>query len=459
MRRAAIIALGSLAALLIAVIVVYAVFTGPGEIPPATVDFARLGDQERRDLVARGRYVSQTADCVACHKSEDGLSFAGGLPMETPFGTIYGTNVTPSPTHGIGGWSADDLYRALVWGINPDGSRLYPAMPYMSYHYMTRADVDALWVFLMDQPAVDKPDRAHDLAFPFNIRPALAFWNLLFRPDDRTLPDISGKSESWHRGRYLVDVLGHCGECHTPRNIAYAKKSDQHLKGEIIENAESPDITAAGLVARGWTPRDLASFLKIGLAPQGTMTFRMFPVLNHSTKYLIDDDLAAMVTYLLDGADERGAAGRNVAPRDGGAPAAATASAETTGASTRSGQRASETADHAGRRLYMGLCAGCHGPDGEGRPHASVPMATNTTAMLENPLNLVRIVREGVPEHSLANRERMQAMPAFADVLSHEETAQLVNYLRLRWGGRPGDVTAQRVAELVDRYGQRRPDE
>lgn len=459
MRRAVIIALGSLAALLLAVIVVYVAFTGPGEIPPATVNFARLGDQERRDLVARGRYVSQTADCVACHKSEDGLSFAGGLPMEAPFGTIYGTNVTPSRAHGIGRWSADDLYRALVWGINPDGSQLYPAMPYTSYHYMMRADVDALWVFLMDQPAVDKPDRPNDLAFPFSFRPALAFWNLLFRPDDRTLPVASGKSDTWYRGRYLVDVLGHCGECHTPRNVAYAKKADQHLKGEIIENAQAPDITVAGLAARGWTPRDLASFLKIGLAPQGTMTFRMYPVLNHSTKYLTDGDLAAMVTYLFDGTDGGVAPGGNVALRSGGAPAAGAAPTETIGASPRSAQQMRDTSDHPGRRLYMGLCAGCHGPDGEGRPHASVPLATNTTAMLDNPLNLVRIIREGVPEHSLANRERMQAMPAFAELLSHEETAQLVNYLRVRWGGRSGDVTAQRVAELVARYGQRRPDE
>lgn len=421
MRKLTAAFLGIVASVVGGAILVYFVFTGPGDIPAATVNLADLTDEERAELVEKGRYVARAADCDACHKSRDGVALAGGLPMESPFGTLYGTNITPSDAHGIGGWTADDLYRAMVYGINPDGSHLYPAMPYTSYHYMTRADIDALFAYLMAQRPIDKPDREPDLAFPFNIRPAIAFWNLLYRPSDRRLPQVAGKSDEWHRGRYLVDAAGHCGECHTPRNLAFAR-TDEYLKGEILEGALAPDISPVGLARRGWTDDDLASFMKIGLAPQGTMTFRMYPVLNHSTKYLSDRDIDAMVAYLMDGTDRAGPQKVTPSPAEG---------------------------FEEGRRLYVGLCAGCHGSNGEGQPHASVPLDTNTTAMLDNPINLVRIIREGVPARSLAGGERMQEMPAFGDRLSDQELAALVNYLRVRWGGRPGDVDVERIAELA----------
>jgi mono/diheme cytochrome c family protein len=419
----------TLAAILILVVggaVAIHALSGAGPIPPATVDFAALGDEERAELVVRGRYVARAADCEACHKSPDGLSYAGGLAMETPFGTIYGTNITPSKEHGIGGWSADDLYRSMVYGIMPDGTRLYPAMPYTSYHFTTRADVDALWAYLMSRPPVAKPDRPAEMMFPFNIRPAIAVWNLVFRPAETELAPVDGRTEDWHRGRYLVDVLGHCGECHTPRNLAYAMIEGEHLKGEVIEGALAPDITPEGLAERGWTPEDLKRFMAVGLSPQGTMTFRMYPVLNHSTKYLTEQDLRAMVGYLMDG----------VGPLETKpVPAGDTAGADL----------------EAGRALYVGLCAGCHGTEGEGHPHASVPLDTNTTAMLEDPINLVKIIRDGVPARRLADEERMQEMPAFGSRLDADEMAALVNYMRATWGARPADVTPGQVAEIDDR--------
>ncbi|MCT8266276.1 cytochrome c [Afifella sp. JA880] len=421
MRTFAALILAVAAVLAGGALAVYFVFTGPGTIPPATIDFTKLTHEERARMVERGRYVARAADCGACHMSQDGVALAGGLPMETPFGTLYGTNITPSRDHGIGNWTADDLYRALVWGINPDGSHLYPAMPYTSYHYMTRADVDALFIYLMAQRPIDKPDHGPDLTFPFNIRPAVAFWNLVYRPDGRELPEAADKPELWHRGRYLVDVAGHCGECHTPRNIAFAK-TNEHLKGEVMEGALAPDISATGLVRRGWEKQDLGAFLKDGLSPQGTMTFRMYPVLSHSTKYLKDDDIDAVVTYLMDGAERTGVSPVKPALADG---------------------------QENGRHLYVGLCAGCHGIDGEGQPHASVPLDTNTTAMLDNPLNLIRIISEGVPARPLGGHERMQEMPAFADRLTDRELADLANYLRERWGGQPPDIDASEIAELL----------
>lgn len=425
MRRALLILAGLLAFVVIAAVVVYIAFTGPGDIPPASRDLADLSDEDRASMQRAGEYVAQAGDCVACHTSPDGLSLAGGTPMETPFGTIYGSNITPSRDHGIADYSADDLYRVMVYGIAPGGKHLYPAMPYTSYHAMSRADNDALWVWLMGQNPVERANRPAELMFPFNLRPLLAFWNLLYRPDPPDQPvqgltDIAADVDPVARGRYLVEVLGHCSECHTPRNFAYARKRDAHLQGTVIENALAPDIAPEGLARRGWNAADLEQFLATGLAPQGVMTFRMFPVLSHSTKYMTPDDITAVAAYLTENAPAPSP------PRP----------------------RAEAIADNAqGHRLYLGLCAGCHGADGEGQPYGSVPMRTNTSAMFEDPLNLVRIIREGIPARHLTGYQRMQEMPAFVDRLSDGELTALVNYLRQRWGGHEQALSADEVTQ------------
>lgn len=399
---------------LVGVFVVGALFwigSGSDDIPPASVDFAGLDADQRQQMLTRGEWVAHASDCTACHTDPSGGSdLAGGLPMETPMGSIYGTNITPSEEHGIGGWSADDLYRAVAWGMAPGRRNLYPAMPYTSYHRITRADSDALWLWLMDQRPVDRPNRSNSLIFPFNIRPAVALWNTLFRPDAGPFqPDGS----QVRHGEYLVDVLGHCGECHTPRNLAYAL-TDDHLAGEVIEGAYAPDLRPDALARRGWTQDDMVTFLHSGLSPQGVMTFRMFPVLSHSTSHLSKDDLREISAYLTAGHEMTGPQVNN--PVD--------------------------TLSPAGQLLYTGLCAGCHGDDGEGQPNSSVRLDVNTTAMYANPLNLIRVIAEGIPERDLAQGERMQAMPAFGAMLSDQQMADLVNYLRQRWGSRPGDVTA-----------------
>ena len=394
----------------IAVAVIYFGFSGAGPVPPPSRDLATLDDADKAEMIALGEYVAKAGDCAACHESEDVIALAGGTPMETPMGTIYGTNITPHDTHGIGGYTSDDLYRVMVYGIAPGGRRLYPAMPYTSYHAVSRADVDALYLYLMSRPPVAKPNRDHDLAFPFNLRPLVAFWNALYRPDppEDPGPGLSGGDAltGEARGDYLVNVLGHCGECHTPRNLAYAK-TDEHLAGMVIEEALAPDITPAGLASRGWTPEDLGQFLSTGLSPQGVMTFRMFPVLSHSTKYLPERDIEAVAAYLTTGMPE------TAAPRSD--PAAKDAHTD-------------------GHRLYVGLCAGCHGTEGQGQPFGSVPMAGNTTLMLEDPLNLHRVIREGIPARRLSGHLRMQEMPAFDHRLSDVELQALSDYLRARWG-------------------------
>ena len=177
-------------------------------VPPATVDFAKLSPQEFDVLYKRGEQVFRAGDCAACHSSPTtGAELAGGVPMVTPMGTLYGTNISPSKEHGIGNWSADDLYRAVATGIAPGRKILYPAMPYASYHQITRGDVDALWVWLMKQPAVEVANQASGMHFPFNIRPAVAAWNVLNRPAAK---EFDPSIDELARGKYLVDVLGHC---------------------------------------------------------------------------------------------------------------------------------------------------------------------------------------------------------------------------------------------------------
>lgn len=407
---------------LVVVAVMYWIGSRTGEIPPATVNFETLSDEQHANLIKQGENVARAADCAACHSDPNGGSdLAGGMPMVTPMGTIYGTNISVSKEHGIGNWTADDLYIALTYGMAPGRRNLYPAMPYTSYNQITRADSDALWLWLMSKPAVEKPNLNNSMMFPFNIRPAVALWNALERPKIEPFDTSEQAKLPFGRGQYLVDVLGHCGECHTPRSLTYALQADKYLEGNIIEGAYAPDLTVSGLAKRGWTADDLEQFFRSGLSPQGVMTFRMFPVLQHSTKWLDEQDLKAISAYLTQG---KKMAGPKVLPVVG-------------------------TPDNAGEELYVGLCAGCHGVNGEGQPHSSVPLNINTTAMYDSPLNLIRVIREGIEERNLALGERMQTMPAYADQLSEQQMADLVNYLRQKWGGQEGNVTAPDVADYV----------
>jgi mono/diheme cytochrome c family protein len=386
-------------------------------VPAPQTDVAALPSGERTVWIERGRYFARISNCEACHASSDGLAYAGGVALDSPFGTFYGTNITPSRDHGIGGWSPDDLFRSLRWGIMPDGTRLYPSMPYTSYHYMTREDSDAIWAYLMSLPAIEKPDREHEVGFPFNIRAGIELWNVLYRPSSPMRADPE-RDEAWNRGRYLVDAAAHCGECHTPRNALYAMQTEQYLQGEHIDKALAPDITPAGLTRRGWTPDDLAQYLRTGLSPQGAPNFRMASVVTHATRYLTDADLRGIVAYLT----------ANMAPPRERAIAQ------------------DSTAGSAGRDIYLGLCAGCHEAAGQGRPFASLPLATNTSIRLRDPLNLVRVIVEGVPPRDLPGLNRMQGMPAFGHLLDDRELVELTNYLRVTWGADAEKVGMDQIA-------------
>jgi mono/diheme cytochrome c family protein len=376
------------------------------------------------ELVARGKYLAEAADCAACHSAPGGAPFAGGLAMQSGFGTIYATNITPDPDNGIGRWSADDFWQALHDGTRRDGQPLYPAMPYTSYRGMTRADGDAIYAYLMQLRPMKVANRQTKLDFPYDIRLGMIGWNLLFLRD--SLPATSsGSSAAWQRGRYLVNVLGHCGECHTPRGRLGQMELSRALTGFALGRVGAPDITPAGLAARGWTGADLGSYLGRGIADQGSAFADMHQVVMLSTRNLTPEDLAAVTTYLL------GDSPPPPAPLPAIDPAAATAAA-----------------GGAGRTSYMALCAGCHGLDGGGLPNTVVALRANSTLRLADARNLIVSLLDGIGPENFPQGASLQAMPGFADKLSDEQAAALANYLRMVWGGQKPDVTATAIRGL-----------
>ncbi len=378
---------------------------------------SKLSDAEQ---VARGRYLVRAADCAACHTAPQGAAFAGGVELASPFGKFYGTNITPDKDHGIGKWSADDFYKALHDGVTPD-KQLYPAMPYTSYRGLSRADTDAMYAYLMQVKPAAVPNREPDLSFPYNLRFALVGWNLLFREDK--LPDAStGQSTTWQRGRYLSNALGHCAECHTPRAAFGRMDGGKPLAGEALARIGAPDITPAGLAARGWTATDLQAFFASGIAPQGSAFGEMYPVVHLSSQYLNKGDLAAMTTYLL---GDKPPAPLPLKPVNAGAAQLAP-----------------------GRQHYVAVCAGCHGREGEGKPHVAVAMLGNSTVRNADPRNLIVSMLDGIERQDFPGLESMQEMPGFASRMSDAELAQLTNYLRATYGGQPADVTPAAVSAL-----------
>jgi mono/diheme cytochrome c family protein len=376
------------------------------------------------ELVARGKYLAEAADCAACHSAPGGAPYAGGLAMQSGFGTIYATNITPDPDNGIGRWSADDFWRALHDGIRRDGQQLYPAMPYTSYRGMTRADADAIYAYVMQLRPMKVANLRTQLDFPYDIRLGMIGWNLLFLTD--AVPAAStGSSAAWQRGRYLANVLGHCGECHTPRGMLGQMELSEPLTGFALGRVAAPDITPAGLASRGWTAASLRTYLGQGIAGPASAFSDMHQVIVLSTRNLTAEDNDALATFLLG----------DKAPPPAPLPPADPAVLEA-------------AASGAGRTDYVALCAGCHGLEGNGVPNTVVALRNNSTLRLADSRNLLVAMLDGIGAANFPHRASLQAMPGFADKLSDQQAAGLANYLRVVWGGQKPDVTAAAVRAL-----------
>ena len=405
-------------------------------------------------LIERGRYLGIAADCTACHTVKGGKPFAGGYSVESPLGTIYATNITPSKTAGIGNYTERQFARALREGIRADGAHLYPAMPYTAYTLMTDEDVHALYVYFMHgvEP-VDAEVAKTELPFPFNVRASMAAWNLLFLDNERFRPDPAA-SEQVNRGAYLANALAHCGTCHTPRNALMAERADRFLSGAQLGAWYAPNITSDASGIGRWSDADLVRYLRTGHAQgKGQAAGPMAEAVENSFQHLRPEDLQAMVAYL-----------RTVPPvADAGGQAAGPAFSRGRPASSEAELRGSFGPNErdslkTGAALYSAHCASCHQPDGSGSANQRYPsLFHNTATGSPNPSNLVAVILYGVEREASGQYALMPRFDgkSYVSALSDEQIAAISNYVLAQYGN--GDVKVSSRDVSTARHGGPRP--
>ena len=377
--------------------------------------------------IERGRYLVTAGDCVACHTAENGKPFAGGRPIETPFGTIHSPNITPDRETGIGTWSGDDFYRALHAGIGPDGTRLYPAFPYPYFTKLTRDDVMAMWDYLGTLEPVRSARRPVDLIWPLDHRVLMRGWNWMFFDEGTFRPDPT-RSAEWNRGAYLVEGAEHCGACHTPKNLAGGDRTDHALQGGRIQNWFAPTITNEAHAGIGsWNVSEVEEYLKTGRNRQSGATGLMAEVVHNSTSKLTDSDLHAIAVYMKDIAGK--------APAAPGKP--------------------DQTVMNAGHAIFDDSCAACHQADGKGVPRMFPPLAQDANAQSKDPTSTIRMILEGAQTVPTDARPTPSTMPAFDWKLGDAQIAAVATYVRNAWGNAAPAVTADQVKKLRGRLHAR----
>ncbi len=372
-------------------------------------------------LIERGRYLTIAGDCAACHTRPGGAPFAGGLPVETPFGNVIAPNITPDNATGIGAWSDDDFVRALTKGVRRDGAHLYPAMPYPYYTKVRREDVLAIRAYLATVPAVHNAVEADQLPFPVKVRADMAAWNkLFFTPGE--FRAVAGKGDTWNRGAYLAEGLMHCGACHTPKNLAGADKSDERFQGYALQGWFAPDITSDKRRGLGsWSVDDIAAYLKTGHNRFAAATGPMADEVADSSSKMTDADLHAVATWLKD----------QPAPREDNPPPLA----------------GSDPAMTAGAAIYADECAACHTPRGTGIPGLFPALAGAPAVQSVDPASAIRVVLTGTRSVATAAAPTAAAMPAFGWLLDDKQTAAVLTYIRNAWGNAAAPVTADEVSK------------
>ncbi len=369
-------------------------------------------------LVDKGKYLTTAGGCISCHTNPGGEPFAGNRAIPMPFGTIYSSNITPDKDTGIGNYTDDQFYKALHDGIMANGEYLYPAMPYTSFTKVKRDDALAIKAYLFSLKPVHSERKTDKLAFPFDIREGLAAWRALYFKPGEFQPDPS-KSAQINRGAYLVEGLTHCGQCHTPRNIAEARESGKALEGAAIQGWYAPNITSDWAQGIGsWSKDDLLSFFKTGVAEgHGIAVGPMSDMIYDDLKHLTDDDLNAIVAYLKSTPPKQEAA----TPQLGVSEAAAT--------------------------LYLNNCASCHQLDGQGIKGKIPALANNGSVKAQGPQNIVKVILGGLPA-----TDTFGPMPSFATYLDDGQIAAIANYVRKKWGNNaPANADGFLVRDLRSR--------
>ncbi|RVD79577.1 Cytochrome C oxidase [Pseudomonas koreensis] len=352
----------------------------------------------------RGARVVEAGDCAVCHTRPGGEYLAGGLPLVTPFGTLYSTNITPDAQTGIGQWSLPAFERAMRQGIARDGHFLYPAFPYVHYRRMSQADIADAYAYLMSGPAVHAPARQNQMNFPMNIRPLVSFWNLLFLHGEPLTP-VAQRSEAWNRGRYLVDGPGHCAGCHSPLNLIGAEKSSEYLQGGSVDGWQAPALVGMGQRAAPWSREQLVGYLRADVVDShGTPAGPMRPV-SLSLARLPASEAEAIAEYLLSLENPH------------------------TVTETTPKTPANEPADHStGALLFNSACAGCHGPAAPMRAIDGRPGLQSTSALqAASSRNFLKTVLEGLPA---TPGSPGPVMPPFAASLDNTQLGALAAYLR-----------------------------
>jgi mono/diheme cytochrome c family protein len=388
-------------------------------------------DFKDTDPVARGRYLADAADCRSCHTVEGGAPFAGGRPFKLPFGTLYTTNITPDQATGIGSLTDAQFIDAIRNGIGPHTGRLYPAMPYAAYAYMTDADVLAIKAYLFTLPPVTQKPPENTLKFPYNQRWLMAIWSGLFKPGERFQP-IADKSPEWNRGAYLVEAMAHCGDCHTPRNLLQALNNSKKFAGGEAEGWVAYNITADKSSGIGeWSDEEIAQYLATGHAKgRGTGSGPMGEAISLSFSKMTQSDIQAMVAYLR--------SVPAVATSDLPAPKAAAAPADPK-------QGIAANVDERGQHVFAGACASCHGWTGTS-PLSDRATLTGTRAINDpSATNVAQIVLSG-SKHPAPGAGL--AMPSFGAAYTDEEIAAVANYVTGRFGAQASAVTAADVEKM-----------
>ena len=388
------------------------------------------------EALSKGAYLARAGDCVVCHSMSEGRAFAGGLKMATPLGNLYSTNITPDKATGIGAYSLADFTRALRQGVARDGHHLYPAMPYPSYAKLTDEDVAALYDYFMHEVVpVRQANIPSDISWPLNMRWPLAVWNYLMtdRGGYRSLPDFDAE---WNRGAYLVQGLGHCGACHTPRGLGFQEKSlDQadtsYLAGGTLDNWSAADLRGDGNAGLGrWSEDELFRFLKTGHTATTAAFGSMSEVIDYSTKFMSDDDLKAIAKYL-----------KSLTPANSSNQSVWVYN-ETTAADLTAGRLA-----RPGAATYLRQCSSCHGTDGRGVGGAPA-LAGNPILLDPDPTSVIHIVLDGRAHLEVEGISDPDWMPQFRTWLGDPEIADLVTFIRGGWGNRAQPVVADKVAQV-----------
>lgn len=397
-----------------------------------------------QELVQRGSYLAQAGDCMACHTVREGKAFTGGVPFDLLVGRVYSTNITPDLETGIGRYSTDDFEKAMREGVAKDGHYLYPAMPYTSYAKVSREDLSALYAYFMQgiEP-VHTPNRQAELNWPLGVRSLMAAWNALYFKKGEYVSD-SKKSASWNQGAYLVQGLGHCGACHTPRGAFGEEKASseqdgsQYLTGATLDNWYASPLTGdsrTGLQA--WSKDEIVEYLKTGRTARVAASGVMAEVVGKSTQYLTDQDLMAIAEYL-----------KSLPPSHNGGQS-------NTDVAIQAGDPSEETralrAGDTGMRgsdVYLDNCNACHRSDGSGANRIFPNLVKNEAVNASDPISLIHIVLAGSSMPSTHTAPSAIAMPDFGWRLSDEEVAQVLSFVRGSWGNHAAAVSRDEVGSV-----------